>query len=603
MSGLHGVFRAPFWEVAMLNREIGGWGSLRRRGNRKTTASSDEFRLGLLLILVISLIAADRAVAQTISVQNEQRIALVVGNAAYREGPLRNSVNDAKAVAQALGRAGFNVILREDADRATMYEAITDFGDRLREGKGVGLFYFSGHGMQVDGRNYMVPVGARITSERMVEPEAIDVNRVLGEMDAARGRVNVVILDACRDNPYARAFRSQSRGLAQMDAPQGTLIAYATAPGKTALDGVGTNSPYTAALVKQLAVPGLSIESLFKRVRVEVLSATNSRQQPWESSSLIGEFFFILPSEISAGTTAGEHPVQPHVVVSVLPPTTPHMRVGRDDGAEMVLVPAGEFWMGSRREDIVDAQSQCRRLGVPALCDRFDDEMPPHVVFLDAFYIDRYEVTNSRFSRFVQETGYRTTAEREGSSVLWQPRTGWVRTEGADWRRPKGPGSSAEPRHPVVHVSWYDADAYCTWSGNRLPTEAEWEKAARGTDRRRYPWGNAWDSRKANAEYAVGTAAAVGSYPAGASPNGVEDLAGNVAEWVADWFDASYYKNSPDRNPQGPTRRDQKVLRGGSWDNPSWSVTVTFRRSNIPTMRIDLAGFRCARDAGKYAVK
>jgi formylglycine-generating enzyme required for sulfatase activity len=553
--------------------------------------------------LVVSSVVADRAPAQTISVQTEQRIALVVGNASYQEARLRNSVNDAAAVAQALSGAGFKVILRENADRVTMYEAIVEFGDRLREGKGVGLFYFSGHGMQVDGRNYMVPVGARIASERMVETEAIDVNRVLGEMDAARGRVNIVILDACRDNPYARAFRSPSRGLAPMDAPQGTLIAYATAPGKVALDGVGANSPYTSALVKQLAVPGLSIESLFKRVRVEVLSSTNGRQQPWESSSLIGEFFFTPPPEISAGTSARERPPQPPTQVSTLPPTTPHMRIGGDDGAEMVLVPAGDFLMGSRREEIVDAQRQCRRLSTTSLCDRFDDEVPSHVVFLDAFYIDRYEITNARFSRFVHETGYRTTAEREGSSVLWQRRTGWVKTEGAEWRRPKGPGSSAEPRHPVVHVSWYDAEAYCTWSGNRLPTEAEWEKAARGTDRRKYPWGDAWDSRKANAEYTVGTAAAVGSYPAGASPYGVEDLAGNLAEWVADWFDATYYKNSPERNPQGPTRRDHKVLRGGSWDNPSWSVTVTFRRSNVPTMRIDLAGFRCARDAGKYAVK
>lgn len=587
----------------MVNR--GPWGlvTLRRLGSKATTPL-DWIALRSLLMLAILWIGADRAASQVISVQNEQRVALVIGNAGYRDGALRNPVNDANAVAQALSRSGFKVILREDADRVAMYEAINEFGDRLREGRGVGLFYFSGHGIQVDGRNYMVPVGARITSERMVEAEAIDVNRVLGEMDAAQGRVNIVVLDACRDNPYARAFRSSSRGLAQMDAPQGTLIAYATAPGKTALDGVGANSPYTTALVKQLAVPGLPIESVFKRVRVEVLSATNSRQQPWESSSLIGEFFFILPSQVGGGATAGEPPPRPAAVASVLPPSTPHMRLGGDDGAAMVLVPAGEFSMGSRREDIVDAQSQCRALGAAAaLCDRFDDEMPRHVVFLDPFYIDRHEVTNARFSRFVRETGYRTTAEREGSSVLWQRRTGWVRTEGADWRRPKGAGSSPDPRNPVVHVSWHDAEAYCSWSGNRLPTEAEWEKAARGTDHRRYPWGDTWDSRKANAEYTAGTASPVGSYPAGASPYGVEDLVGNVAEWVADWFEASYYKNSPDRNPQGPTLRNHKVLRGGSWDNPAWSVTVTFRRSNIPTTRIDLAGFRCARDAGQYAVK
>jgi hypothetical protein len=126
----------------------------------------------------------------------------------------------------------------------------------------------------------------------MVEPEAVDVNRVLAEMDAAQARVNIVILDACRDNPYARSFRSGSRGLAQIDAPRGTLIAYATAPGKVAEDGPGQNSPYTAALAKHIAAQGLSIESVLKRVRVEVLDQTGNRQEPWEASSLTGDFFF-----------------------------------------------------------------------------------------------------------------------------------------------------------------------------------------------------------------------------------------------------------------------------------------------------------------------
>jgi hypothetical protein len=240
------------------------------------------------------------ALAATATAQQERRVALVIGNGDYDQGRLRNPVNDARAIAQALRRAGFEVIAKENADRVAMYEAINAFGDRLRETKGVGLFYFSGHGLQVQGKNFMVPLRARISSERMVETEAIDVNRVLGEMDAAQARVNIVILDACRDNPYARSFRSGSRGLAQIDAPRGTLIAYATAPGKVAEDGTGENSLYTGALVKHIEAGGVPIEAVFKRVRVDVLGGTGNRQEPWEASSLTGDFFFFPTGTVAA---------------------------------------------------------------------------------------------------------------------------------------------------------------------------------------------------------------------------------------------------------------------------------------------------------------
>ena len=218
--------------------------------------------------------------------RQERRVALVIGNGDYDQGRLRNPVNDARAIAHALRGAGFEVIANENADRVAMYEAIIAFGDRLKEIKGVGLFYFSGHGLQVQGKNFMVPLRARITSERMVETEAIDVNRVLGEMDAAQARVNIVILDACRDDPYTRSFRSGSRGLAQIDAPRGTLIAYATAPGKVAEDGTGPNSPYTSALVKHIAAPGLDIEKVFKRDRKSTrLNSSHSRASRMPSSA------------------------------------------------------------------------------------------------------------------------------------------------------------------------------------------------------------------------------------------------------------------------------------------------------------------------------
>jgi uncharacterized caspase-like protein len=166
----------------------------------------------------------------------------------------------------------------------------------------------------------MIPIGSRIVSERFVDTEAIDVNRVLGEMDAAQARINIVILDACRDNPYGRSFRSVQRGLAQIDAPRGTLIAYATAPGKLAEDGPGQNSPYSAALVKHLPIPGLPIEAVFKRVRIDVLERTANRQEPWEASSLTGDFLFFpmlaeAPPPAATGTPTIREEMNPESIV------------------------------------------------------------------------------------------------------------------------------------------------------------------------------------------------------------------------------------------------------------------------------------------------
>jgi formylglycine-generating enzyme required for sulfatase activity len=223
------------------------------------------------------------------------------------------------------------------------------------------------------------------------------------------------------------------------------------------------------------------------------------------------------------------------------------------DGAPMVLVPAGEFTMG---------------------IDGWDaDEKPIHRVYLDAFYMDKYEVTTGRYGHFMKDTG---------------------REPPAQWKD-VNPGTDGE--RPVVGVSWHDADAYCRHYGKRLPTEAEWEKAARGPDGRRFPWGHEEPTRL-HANFGstwtgYETLGIVGSLEAGKSPYGIYDLAGNAWEWVADWYDLNYYKSSPDRNPTGPARGGSKVLRGGSWYNMLYDLRSTNRNYFAPTNRFFDLGFRC----------
>ena len=222
----------------------------------------------------------------------ERRLALVIGNGAYQEVPLLNPLNDARAMEQSLRAAGFDVLKHENLAKRALEDEIRAFGKRLRAG-GVGLFYFAGHGVQVNGYNYLVPIGSTIDKEQDVEYEAVEAGRVISKMEAAGNRLNIMILDACRNNPFTRSWRAGTRGLAPMNAPRGTLIAYATAPGTVSSDGDGAHGLYTHALLQQIQVPGLKLEDVFKRVRVAVKATSHGKQLPWESSSLEGDFYFM----------------------------------------------------------------------------------------------------------------------------------------------------------------------------------------------------------------------------------------------------------------------------------------------------------------------
>jgi len=263
---------------------------------------------------------------------------------------------------------------------------------------------------------------------------------------------------------------------------------------------------------------------------------------------------------------------------------------------DMVLIPAGEFLMGSSE-------------GEGAF-----DEHPQHKVYLDAYYIDKYEVTNAQFKEFVDATGYVTDAERKGYGEVWNPKEwepGWQMLifSGVNWRQPnkwREPHPDAweipitdKMNHPVVQISWNDAQAYANWLGKRLPTEAEWEKAARGTKGNKWPWGNVFEvdigGVTIHTNIAGEDTVPVDSFPTGASPYGVFNMAGNVQEWVFDWYSPDYYAKSPKENPKGPDNGKFRVLRGGSWrDAKGYQVLTTSRAYQTPDYRSNLVGFRCA---------
>ena len=508
--------------------------------------------------------------------RTEPRVALIIGNGDYGGYSLANALNDARAMARTLHDLGFEVTERENLSQMDMKREIQAFGRNLRKG-GVGLFYYSGHGVQVGGRNFLIPTGASVASEKQVELEAVDVASVLAAMDHVGNRLNIVILDACRDNPFGESFRASVPGLASINAPSGTFIAYATAPGSVAGDGAGDNGVYTGALVRAVQVPGLRIEDVFKQVRSAVREATQGRQVPWESSSMEGDFYFKLPmGELPAGNgtpavggaKAGEGTA--HELKTWNDPVT---------GIEFVWLPGGCFFMGSPQNER----------------GREADEGPVHEVCLNGFWMSRTEVDNARYRMF--EPGH-NSGDYGGRSLN---------------------GDS----QPAVFVTWNDAQRFARRLGERnegrykfrLPTEAEWEYAARGGAETSRYWGNdsagacyyentadlsaarlwGWDGvEQCDDGYVV--TAPVGKF----RPNGfgLFDMLGNVTEWCEDVYGAAAY---PRHERNNPVFRDAgagagRVIRGGCWHSRPDRVRVAARSSGLPEGMSDDLGFRLVRE-------
>ena len=511
------------------------------------------------------------------STEAEQpRAALIIGNAAYQGIPLTNPVNDARDMAAALKQFGFEVTLLTDADRRSMIEAIQTFGDSVTDGSAA-LVYFSGHGLQSQGSNYLIPLGANIKKEADIEFETVDANRILAHLQEANGKgVNLLILDACRDNPFKGFMKSAKSGLAQMDAPTGSLIVYATAPNTSALDDPnGKNSIYTRRLLEALnEMPTSNVWDVLMRVRKQVMQDTNGSQVPWEAGSLTEHFYFAEAAPTPQPVPT-EKPTPQIVYVEVTPTPQPTIRVTQPSegsqpfegstpfsvkscwdnetpgavckeeitGMEFVYVPDGCFQMGSNDSD---------------------SEKPVHKVCLEGFWIGKYEVTQMQWETIM------------GSNPSY--------FKGAD--------------RPVERVSWDDSQEFlqklnvASSAQFRLPSEAEWEYAAHAGKETAYSFGNdplqlddyAWYWENAKEQ----------THPVGQKkPNdfGLYDMHGNVWEWVADpWHDN--YNGAPTNGGTWEGSGSLRVLRGGSWRNVSKFVRSVRRICYAPAYRIIFIGFR-----------
>jgi len=513
------------------------------------------------------------------------RIALVVGNSSYVSSPLKNPANDARTMTISLRRLGFVVDERTNLTYQELNKSIEAFGRKLKSG-GIGLFYYAGHGMQVQGNNYLIPVDAQIEDENEVRFKAIDAGLVLAKMEQARSDVNIVILDACRDNPFSRSFRSASRGLASMDAPGGTFIAYATAPGKTAADGGSRNGLYTAELVKVLETPGLTLEQVFKRTLKAVREKSGNRQTPWMASNLEGEFYFVPSVVVSDPKPPSLQPAPPQVAQQPQPVSV--SKAGADqataldkaelDRLKVALAQAErdeartvQLWEARAVTQQAVEESRVRTAQAKAQVRVAEARLQQKQASFQGAITSPGAFTDPT-------TGMEFIAVAEGCfTANGKPvcvdafNIGKFEVTQRQWKKVMGNNpsrfSSCGDSCPVENVSWHDAQQFIqklnalSSANYRLPTEAEWEYACHAGPPHEYCGSNdinavAWYEDNSGAQ----------PHPVGqkhANAWGVHDMSGNVWEWVQDWYGDDYPTST--KNPIGPSVGTGRVARGGSW--------------------------------------
>jgi len=595
----------------------------------------------------------------------EYRVALVIGNSAYQNAQLKNPVNDAKDIATALYDLGFEVVLGTNLDREQIKQKVDEFSPMLEKAD-IGFFYFAGHGMQYKGENFLVPLSFNISNEQDIPYESLSTAQILNKMDKAGNAVNIVVLDACRNNPYTDSYQSKTRalkrsenrglkrsdrkgmGLSRIDGPSGSFIAYATAPGNVAADGTGENGLYTQHLLDYMKQPGIPVENVFKKVRIGVMKDTEGKQVPWENSSLLGDFYFTESNKtnINKQTIAQQEntdqfemqfwnsvekanslplynayikkypqghfveiakiqiqqltqqtqikkerqitikqtistTTQPQPPITTAKPQEPEQQQGDlFKLSDFVKIPSGCFTMGSA-------------FGEEA---RQNDELDHKVCLSKDFLMGKYEVTQAQ----------------------------WKEIMGKNPAYFVGCGTDC----PVERVSWNDVQTFIfrlnmmSNQNYRLPTEAEWEYAARANTSSATYIGDielagsnnapgldkiAWYSGNTRVEYKGGKycedweekqypSIRCGTQKVGSKqPNswGLYDMIGNVWELTDDWYGSFSSKASQD--PKGPTSGDMKVAKGGNWSDSLQQNRAAARYAFAVKENANNLGFRLVR--------
>ena len=533
----------------------------------------------------------------------QNRYALVIGNNKYTKVQvLENPVNDATDIAAKLKALGYQVELQTNIGKAAMDRAIYNYMQRLagsRENEG--FFWFAGHGVQIDGENYLLPVDVDDTDDLSVRHTSYSVKLLTESFDSrAKNKVNIVVLDACRNNPFksSSGTRSLSRGLSVIkdnELPSDLFIIFSTAADTAAKDGTGKrNSPFAEAFMKNMD-SSEDISIVVRSITMDTLRLTNNTQRPFTGGSIISLNYYSIKSGINKPQTTTTT-VTPQPAPVVQPPPIP---------ANMVYIKGGTFTMGSPANEP----------------ERINDEVQ-HQVTVSSFYMGKYPVTVGEFQRFVNATRYRTEAEKDRGGFVF---TGsqWELKADANWRNPY---FSQGDNNPVVLINWNDAVQYCNWlsgqekltpaytingnnvtlnknaNGYRLPTEAEWEYACRAGTTTPFSTGNNITTSQANyngngpynnnakGEYRKKTTA-VGSF----TPNtwGLYDMHGNVNEWCWDWYEN--YSSKSQNDPIGADSGFFRVFRGGSWIKNANDLRSARRDVLMPDDRFSNIGFRIVR--------
>lgn len=500
------------------------------------------------------------------------RVALVIGNAAYQEAPLRNPVNDARAMTEKLRGLSFQVITQENLKVRDIGRTLQGLRNQIRPGDEV-LFFYAGHGLQVKGINYLPAVDAQIHSEEDVALQSINVTAVLDLLEESRAGVKLVFLDACRNNPYARSFRSGGTGLSKVgNAPSGTLISFATRPGSVAADGVGQNGLYTENLLRHITTPNQPIEQMLKRVALGVEQGSQGKQEPWIEGSIKGDFYFAqggAAPQFVEQSLIKPTPTNPNNANSAMVYRPRQEFKDCDVCPSLVVMPSGSFVMGSPESE----------------AERDEDESPRHRVNINySFAVGKFEVTFAEWDACVA-----------ANACQHRPRDmGWGRGQ-----------------RPVGNVSWDDAQEYVRWlqqkTGKpyRLLSEAEWEYVARAGTTTPFAAGQHVHSELANFDSTQTYNGSprglfrrqtlpVGSFPA--NPFGLHDMNGNVWEWVQDCYEENY-QAAPNNGAAVDNRKCiYRSVRGGSWADGPRLLRSAARLHIEQGWRHHDYGFRVARN-------